>query len=173
MCWVSKDDCMLVPNYKVTNPLVYGAPEYAPFPDRVTALYSQAAIDTLRAQLEAAEAENLTRAEDYARLTDLWQSDEARYVARAEAAEAECSRLREDAERLNFLDQMNASLNAHYGTNYGWRLVLSHQITRLMSGEHRGGFVGDIDLNDQDGTRDRAASCRDAIDAARTKEETK
>lgn len=102
--------------------------------------------DTLRAQLESAEA-------------------------RAEAAEAECARMREDAERLDFLDRMNASLNAHYGTNYGWRLVLSHQITRLMSGEHRGGFVGDIDLNDQDGSQDGASSCRDAIDAARTKEQ--
>ena len=109
-------------------------------------LVRKSAHDTLRAQLEAAEA-------------------------RAEAAKAECARLREDAERLDFLDRMNASLNAHYGTNYGWRLVQSHQITRLMSGEHRGGFVGDIDLNDQDGSRDGAASCRDAIDAARTKEQ--
>jgi hypothetical protein len=66
-----------------------------------TALYPQSAIDTLRAQLEAAEAENRTRAEDYARLTELWKPDEARYVARAEAAEANAARLRDAGALLS------------------------------------------------------------------------
>ena len=71
-------------------------------------LYSQAAIDTLRAQLEAAEAE-------VARLrginSDLCRNHNARLVdaakseARTKALEAEAERLRVDAERYRWLRQ--------------------------------------------------------------------
>lgn len=57
------------------------------------------AIDTLRAQLEAAEAGNHRRSDSqptWAELTQYWK-------ARAEAAEAECARLRADAERYRFI----------------------------------------------------------------------
>lgn len=72
-----------------------------------------------------------------------------------------------DSARLDFLDAMNVALNCHYGTNYGWRLILSGQITRLMSGQQKHGFVGDIDLNDQNAGRTGFPGCRQAIDAAR------
>lgn len=74
--------------------------------------------------------------------------------------------VRRDAERLDFLDSLNAALNLHYGTDYGWRLILSPNIVRLMSGRHQNGYVGDIDLNDSEGSKHRGKSCRDAIDAA-------
>lgn len=63
---------------------------------------------------------------------------------RAEAAESErdalrrqCEEMREvaaDKARLDFLDACNAALNGRYGTNYGWSLVLTHNVTRLMLG---------------------------------------
>ncbi len=74
--------------------------------------------------------------------------------------------VRRDSERLDFLDQMNATLNARHGTNYGWQLILSPQIVRLMAGTHAGGYVGDIDLNDSHGGNAKLPSCRAAIDAA-------
>jgi len=55
VAWVAAHDCMLYPDYKITNPILYGGPEFAPNPNDVVALYTQSAIDTLRAQLEAAE----------------------------------------------------------------------------------------------------------------------
>lgn len=84
--------------------------------------------------------------------------------ARADAAE-------EDAARLDFLDQLNAALNSHYGADYGWRLTLSPNIVRLWSGRHTNGFVGDIDLNDSEGGNKKYGSCRNVIDAARAKQQ--
>jgi|GEM_PF-5251463 len=72
--------------------------------------------------------------------------------------------LLKDKARLDYLDRMNESLNAHYGTTYKWRLVLSPNVTRLMTGRQDNGYVGDIDLHDSDALG--KSSCREAIDAA-------
>ena len=85
---------------------------------------------------------------------------------RADSAEAALAEARRDAERLDYLDQLNAALNAYYGTSYGWELILSPNIVRLMSGAHTFGFVGDIDLNDAALGKRAHKSCRAAIDAA-------
>lgn len=64
----------------------------------------------------------------------------------------------DDTARLDFLDQLNASLNAHHGTGYRWEMVINHNVNRLMT--TRRGLP--VDLNDA-----RAHgfnSCRDAID---------
>jgi hypothetical protein len=71
-----------------------------------------------------------------------------------------------DKRRLDFLDKLNAKLNEHYGTTYGWKLILSPNIVRLMSGNHHRGFVGDIDLNDANCGLTSFDSCRKAIDEA-------
>ncbi|BCF96583.1 hypothetical protein PPGU19_011520 [Paraburkholderia sp. PGU19] len=76
------------------------------------------------------------------------------------------SAMAKDAERLDWLDEMNAALNRHYGTTYQWKLILSPNITRLMTGRQWAGFVGDIDLNDAQCGNGSFASCREAIDAA-------
>src|SRR5690554_6033593 len=57
---------------------------------------------------------------------------------------------REDAERLDWLDSMNAKLNSHYGTTYRWKLVLSPNVVRLMSGAGGNGHVAAIDLHDSE-----------------------
>lgn len=88
----------------------------------------------------------------------------AAYLAGKKAGQLSGNAGEVDTARLDFLDRMNATLNAHYGTNYRWKLVLSHNITRLMVGKHWGGYVGDVDLNDAN--HDGLSSCRDAIDAA-------
>lgn len=71
-----------------------------------------------------------------------------------------------DSQRLDWLDKMNATLNARYGTTYGWKLVLSSQVTRLMSEAPPvgSGYLADIDLHDSQARG--AKSCRAAIDAA-------
>jgi hypothetical protein len=76
--------------------------------------------------------------------------------------------LGDDTKRLDFLDRMNAALNQRYGTDYGWQLILSPMIVRLMSD----GGMRLIDLNDQHGGDARHKSCRNAIDAAMTKDHT-
>lgn len=73
----------------------------------------------------------------------------------------------EDRERLDFLDRLNAALNKRYGTAYGWKLILSPNVVRLMSGRQEKGYVGDIDLNDSGCRHESFSSCRAAIDAAR------
>jgi hypothetical protein len=59
--------------------------------------------------------------------------------------------------RLDFLDQMNSRLNAHYGTTYKWELILNHNVNRLMLNQLS------VDLNDA--KAHGLKSCRDAIDA--------
>lgn len=75
----------------------------------------------------------------------------------------EIARLREalgkDRDRLDFLDECNRRLNARYGTNYGWKLVLNHNVNRLFLGDHL-----DVDLNDSHGGKGKLPSCRAAID---------
>lgn len=66
-----------------------------------------------------------------------------------------------DKERLDFLDECNHRLNEYHGTNYGWELILNHNVTRLLSGN-----LNRIDLNDANGSKDKSKSCREAIDKA-------
>ncbi len=80
----------------------------------------------------------------------------AEEAARALSAEVEA--LRKDRERLNFLDRCNQRLNAHYGSDYGWELILNHNINRLLLG------YGAVDLNDACGGDKKLPSCRAAID---------
>ncbi len=65
-----------------------------------------------------------------------------------------------DTERLDFLDKLNKGLNDHYGTNYGWEMVINHNVNRIFSGS-----VNDLDLNDA--TANGYKSCREAIDKAK------
>lgn len=72
-----------------------------------------------------------------------------------------------DGQRLDFLDRCNAALNRHYGTNYGWKLIRSPNVVRLMSqASTASGYLSDIDLHDSDGSVNKHKSCRDAIDQA-------
>ena len=100
-------------------------------------------------------------------LDDALSFVEATTPANVLALIAEVRKLREDAARLDWLDTMNANLNRHYGTTYQWKVILSPNITRLMTGRQWAGYVGDVDLNDAQCGSDTSASCRDAIDAAR------
>lgn len=43
-----------------------------------------------------------------------------------EALQAERDRLREDADRLNYLDACNTNFNRQNGTRYGWKLDRNH-----------------------------------------------
>lgn len=61
-----------------------------------------------------------------------------------------------DKARLDFLDEANARLNAKYGTTYAWRLIMNHNVNRLMINHMA------VDLNDAEPNGLR--SCRAAID---------
>lgn len=61
-----------------------------------------------------------------------------------------------DQARLDFLDEANIRLNAKYGTTYRWRLVMNHNVNRLM--------LGDMDVELQDSEPHALRSCRLAID---------
>lgn len=78
-----------------------------------------------------------------------------------EWARNEILELRKDKARLDYLDEANKRLNAHYGTSYQWKLIMNHNVNRLMLGHM------DVDLNDADANG--LPSCRDAIDKARNR----
>ncbi|NIJ40399.1 hypothetical protein FHS78_000669 [Parvibaculum indicum] len=61
-----------------------------------------------------------------------------------------------DGKRLDFLDSMNAALNKKYGTTYRWKLIVNHDVIRLMLGR----LV--VDLHDSEANG--LPSCRGAID---------
>lgn len=63
-----------------------------------------------------------------------------------------------DKERLDFLDECAARLNARFGTSYSWELILNHNVNRLMYGHML------VDLNDA--RAHGLPSCRAAIDGA-------
>lgn len=85
-----------------------------------------------------------------------------------ETALSELTRLQEEVEglrgdkaRLDYLDEANAKLNARFGTTYGWKLIMTHNVNRLMIGSFGGNHV---DLHDSEGGNAKLASCRAAID---------
>ena len=87
------------------------------------------------------------------------------YIAQRVAAVGEDSKdvrilrqLLADSNRLDFLDQCNAALNAKHGTHYGWTMVMNHNVNRIMTEKRHLA----IDLNDMEAHG--APSCRLAID---------
>lgn len=118
----------------------------------------RADYDTLRAQLEAAEAE-VARLAELEKVNDMFRTfviGEGAYErfcglqARAEAAEAECARLRDDAERMDWL--VCHSVEVRYPLRHGSRHLFHAQQLNDECDEH------ETDLRAQ-------------IDAARTKEQ--
>jgi hypothetical protein len=77
-------------------------------------------------------------------------------IQAAQTAIAQIDAAMKDRARLDFLDRCNASLNAHYGTKYGWKMVMNHNVNRLMVGHLA------VDLSDEHAGG--ARSCRNAID---------
>lgn len=120
-------------------------------------------IDRLRAQLEAtADSRDEAIELHNRRLAQLRDAEAKLDALRAELAEA-----KRDAGRLDWMDSLNARLNAHYGTTYRWKLVLSPNVVRLMAGPASPGHIAAIDLHDSDARG--APSCRDVIDAEMAK----
>jgi len=72
------------------------------------------ALETLRQQLNGMMTEHGKRLDECARL-------------RAELEEA-----RKDAERLNWLDEVNRRTNERNGTVYGWKFDMNHNRAALM-----------------------------------------
>lgn len=76
---------------------------------------------------------------------------------------AEVEALRKDKARLDWFDSLNVALNQHYGTSYHWNVVVNHNVNRLYLNS-----LQIVDMNDQD--CHGLTSCRDAIDAAMSKD---
>lgn len=71
--------------------------------------------------------------------------------------------LQRDCDRLNFLDECNRKLNRECGTVYGWEMILSRNVTRLMLESPYVSEVAGVDLNDSAVGK---ATCREVIDEA-------
>ena len=54
----------------------------------------------------------------------------------------------EDSAMLDWLDSMNRALNDFHGTKYGWKVVLSRHVTRVISERKSHGCIADIDVDD-------------------------
>lgn len=111
------------------------APHELPLPDDLWEKYK----GTARAAIEACRA---------------WSAELLSTRLRAEAAEAAHAK---DKARLDFLDRANAVLNARYKTVYRWKLIMNHNVNRLLLGSRM-----EVDLNDAEANG--LPSCRDAID---------
>lgn len=89
---------------------------------------------------------------------DLHDAEISRLTAERDALRAEVEALRADSQRLDFLDRCNAALNMQSGTAYGWKMVMNHNVNRLMTARHHLA----VDLNDAE--PHGPPSCREAID---------
>jgi len=71
-----------------------------------------------------------------------------------------------DKARLDYLEAAHAALNERYGTNYGWELIINHNVVRFMAGNSypRDNAFPGIDLHDSKGGNAKLPTCRDAID---------
>ena len=78
----------------------------------------------------------------------------------AEEVCREMDALRADKARLDFLDRCNKRLNDRYGNDYGWKLILNHNVSRLMLDD----WSNSVDLHDAEGSHFKQPSCRNAID---------
>ena len=68
--------------------------------------------------------------------------------------------LKKDKERLDFLEECHTKLNERYGTDYGWEIIINHNVVRMMM-ENK---LRDFDLNDAAGGNAKIKTCRLAID---------
>lgn len=121
------------------------------------------AASTLTAQAAALVAAERERDEARTSMAEAYERA-GKWQARAEAAESEVATLKArvaeleaDTSRLDFLDDLNAQLNAASGTVYRWEMVINHNVNRLMMNFPRG-----VDLNDA--KAHGFPSCREAID---------
>lgn len=73
-------------------------------------------------------------------------------------------RLEEDKTRLDWLELCRRRLNTACGSSYGWQVIQSHLVNRLMFKTPEVCEMAGIDLND---TGHPGTSIREAIDAAR------
>lgn len=76
-----------------------------------------------------------------------------------ERVKAENKALLQDKARLDWFDHLNQALNQHYGTTYRWKVIINHNITRLMLND-----LKTVDMSDAEPFG--LPSCREAIDAA-------
>ena len=77
--------------------------------------------------------------------------------------ESELAALRADRNRLNWLEKCRVALNAHCQSSYGWEVIRSHNVNRIMVRSPFHGEIAAVDVNDAAvGGRD----VRAAIDAA-------
>ena len=60
----------------------------------------------------------------------------------------ELASLRADRARLDWLEKQRVGLNAHYGTSYGWEVVRSHLVNRLMFRTPEITAMAGVDVND-------------------------
>jgi len=77
---------------------------------------------------------------------------------------SEYAALLQDKVRLDYMDECNRRLNAHCGSSYGWKMILSHNVTRLMLESPYGCEFAAVDLHDSEGGYRKRKTCREAID---------
>jgi hypothetical protein len=68
-----------------------------------------------------------------------------------------------DTKRLDWLENQRLALNQHCGSSYGWEVVQSHLVNRLMFKTTERSAIAGVDVND---TGPKGIDIRAAIDAA-------
>jgi hypothetical protein len=77
----------------------------------------------------------------------------------------ENTELKKDKKRLDYLEKAHIALNKRYGTNYGWELIINHNVIRCIAGHsHPDDGLPGVDLNDAKGGYAKLSTCREAID---------
>jgi len=102
------------------------------------------------------------------RLYELLAPHEKDTEGRVTIPEQEYRALLEDKANLDFLEEAHQALNDMYGTDYGWELIINHNVVRAMvkNCHPREGRDG-IDLNDAAGGHAKISTCRETISRKR------
>lgn len=75
-------------------------------------------------------------------------------------SQEEYESLKKDQERLNFLERCHDLLNEKYKTDYGWEVIINHNVVRMMMEKN----INWMDMNDAAGGNAKIKTCRKAID---------
>jgi hypothetical protein len=116
------------------------------------------------------EEEQIDPAEPLARVVVVMTREQLRDVATLPMYEEvtvirsdELAALRADRARLDWLEKRRIALNVHCGSSYGWEVVQSHLVNRLMLRTPEVCAMAGVDVND---TGAGGKDIRQAIDDA-------
>jgi hypothetical protein len=106
-------------------------------------------IERLRAEVASAQKQSEHfQAVLHQAVGDFMTGDYAATAGALAGMRLELAALREDKADLDWLEGLRVALNAHCGSSYGWEVVRSHLVNRLMLHTPELSAMAGVDVND-------------------------